>query len=61
MNPSHPRGTPEYVEAGAAFQLAVPVDPAVAVTAACRAGWPLRVHTAGHALSRVTRSARPRH
>ncbi|MDP9794274.1 hypothetical protein J2S43_002786 [Catenuloplanes nepalensis] len=67
MTPFHAPGTLEYAEAGAAFQLAAPVDPAGAftartagdvidaVTAARRAGRPLRVHTTGHALGRAAR------
>ncbi|GAB7038976.1 MULTISPECIES: FAD-binding protein [Catenuloplanes] len=65
MTPFRAPGTPEYVAAGAAFQLAAPVDPAGAFTArsvadvtdavaaARRAGRPLRVHTTGHALGRA--------
>jgi hypothetical protein len=63
--PFHPRGTAEYAEATASFQLAAPVDPIGAftarsvddviraVTAARRASLPLRLTTTGHAMGRT--------
>ncbi|WP_432510741.1 FAD-binding oxidoreductase [Kineococcus sp. SYSU DK001] len=63
--PFGPPGTAGYAEATATYQLAVPVEPAGAftartvddvvraVTAAHRAGTPLRVSTTGHAVGRT--------
>ncbi|MFG1604849.1 FAD-binding protein [Actinoplanes sp. NPDC049265] len=65
IGPYHSPGSPEYAEATASFQLAVPVEPAGAVTArsvgevvaavaaARRAGRPVRVSTTGHAMGRA--------
>ena len=62
--PFSPPGTAEYVEATAAYQLAVPLDPVAAFTAravedvvravatARRVGLPLQVHTTGHSAGR---------
>jgi FAD/FMN-containing dehydrogenase len=65
MTPFSRPGTPEYAEANAAFQLAVPVEPigaftarsvddvVRAVAAACRVNLPLRVNTTGHSMGRT--------